>query len=551
MAAPNRQKPFVDALPRMGGCTNAQPDRGPGQRWTWHLVVLFAFLGSNGCALKQWAHNGFKVGPDYCKPAVPVASEWIDYQDPNIHSQPADLAMWWAVFDDPMLNELVQTAARQNINLRVAGMRIMESRYRRQIAVGALFPQRQDAAGSYSWNDLSSNAANAPAMLAFSNWDLGVNASWELDFWGRYRRAVEAADAELDASIEDYDDVLVLLLAEVASSYVELRTFQERRSYAIKNLTAQENALKVAEARFQDGKSTRRDVEQARTIVEQTRALVPSLEAGERLANNRLCLLLGIPSQDLTVNLGEASIPQSPPEVAVGIPADLIRRRPDVRRAEREVAAASARIGIATSDLYPHISLNGTFGWAATDFDDLFDGISTFGGVGPAFRWDVLHYGRIVNRVGARDAQFQQAAYAYQEKVLEAGRETEDGIISFLKNHQRSRHLDASAQAAQVVRDVTFDQYDEGKVDFVAVYVAESELATIQDLAAAARGEIAQSLISLYRALGGGWEMRLFPQGGIEGPAAGPLSVPAEPGENPDIPEAADPLPVPPPAPAS
>ena len=374
MAAEYRQKSFVETLSRMRGSAYAVPDRWLGLRWAWYLAVLSAVLSSSGCALQQWAHNGFKVGPEYSKPAAPVACEWIDYQDPNIHSEPVDLAMWWQAFNDPMLNDLTQTAALQNINLRVAGMRIMESRHRRQVAVGELFPQWQNAAGSYSWNDLSANAANGPPVLAFNNWDVGVNASWELDFWGRFRRAIEAADAELDASIENYDDVLVLLLAEVASSYVELRTFQERRSYAVKNVAAQENALKIVEARFAEGDSTKRDVEQARTIFEQTRALVPTLEAGQRLANNRLCLLLGIPSQDLTVSLGEASIPQSPPDVAVGIPADLIRRRPDVRRAEREVAAESARIGIATSDLYPHISLHGTFGWAAADFNDLFDG---------------------------------------------------------------------------------------------------------------------------------------------------------------------------------
>ena len=193
--------------------------------------------------------------------------------------------------------------------------------------------------------------------------------AWELDFWGRFRRAVEVADAELDASIENYDDVLVLLLAEVASSYVEMRTFQERLSYAVKNVASQENSLRIAEDKLRQGAATQRDVEQARTVLEQTRALVPQFEEGERLANNRLCVLLGLPPQDLVaMGLGEASVPQTPPEVAVGIPADLVRRRPDVRRSEREVAAQSARIGIAESDLYPHISINGTFGVAAARF---------------------------------------------------------------------------------------------------------------------------------------------------------------------------------------
>jgi NodT family efflux transporter outer membrane factor (OMF) lipoprotein len=486
----------------------------------------------SGCGLNQWVHNGFKVGPNYCKPAVPVASEWIDYQDPNIKSVPADLATWWTVFQDSALNELVQTASRQNINLRVAGMRILESRYRRQIAVGELFPQLQDAAGSYSQNKLSANVANAPANLWFSNVDVGLNASWELDFWGRFRRAVEVADAELDASIESYDDVLVLLLAEVASGYVELRTFQERRDYAIKNVAAQENSLKIAEDKLQHGASSQRDVEQARTVLEQTRALVPTFEAGQRLANNRLCMLLGIPPRDLiAMRLGEGRTPQTPPEAAIGIPADLLRRRPDLRRAEREVAAQSARIGIAVSDLYPHLTINGTFGYAAQNFGELFDGNrSTVGGIGPAFRWDVLNYGRIINNVRAHDAVFQQAAYAYQEKVLEAAREAEDGIVKFLTSHRRSKSLDAAARAAESTRMITTNQYRQGVVDFTAVYIAESELSQVQDLAAAARGQIAQSLIELYRALGGGWEMRLLPQGSMDARSAvsSPLNVAPE-----------------------
>jgi NodT family efflux transporter outer membrane factor (OMF) lipoprotein len=513
----------------------------------WCLTVVLAISAFSGCGLNQWVHNGFKVGPNYCKPAVPVSNEWIDYRDPNIQSAPADLATWWTVFRDPALNDLVAAASRQNINLRVAGMRILEARYRRQIAVGELFPQLQEAAGSYSRNKLSASVANPPPNLWYNNADVGFNASWELDFWGRFRRAVEFADAELDVSIENYDDVLVLLLAEVASSYVEMRTYQERWDFAIKNVAAQENSLKIAQDKYKHGAASQRDVEQARTVLEQTRALVPAFEAGQRLANNRLCLLLGIPPQDMiAMRLGAGRIPLTPPQVAVGIPADLVRRRPDVRRAEREVAAQSARIGIATSDLYPHFSINGTFGYAAQNFNELFDGSpSMVGGIGPAFRWDVLNYGRLVNNIRVHDAKFQQAAYAYQEKVLEAGREAEDGIVKFLSSHRRSKSLDAAAEAAESTRVITTNQYTQGAVDFTAVYIAESELSQVQDLAATARGQIAQSLIELYRALGGGWEMRLLPEGSLEarGTAAAPLNF--EPKRNPEVPEPPGPQPAP------
>ena len=303
------------------------------------LLAYLALASLCGCSLKEWARNGCKVGPEYCRPVEPVASEWIDYSDSRVKSSPVDLAAWWTTFSDPALNRLVETAYLQNLSLREAGARIMEARYQRQIAVGNLFPQLQQAAGSYSRNKLSENVANVTPEVWFSQWDAGFNATWELDFWGRFRRAVEAADAELDASVENYDDVLVLLLAEVASAYAELRTFQQRLEYARSNVESQERSLQITEDRLKNGAATERDVQQARTILEQTRSFIPTFEAGVRLANNRLCVLLGMPPRNLTSELGKASIPSAPPEVAVGIPADLVRRRPDVRRAERELAA--------------------------------------------------------------------------------------------------------------------------------------------------------------------------------------------------------------------
>jgi NodT family efflux transporter outer membrane factor (OMF) lipoprotein len=552
MTVQNRQKELADALSRQEGGAKQCPDRRPLQRRVWCLATVLALSGFSGCGLNQWVHNGFKVGPNYCKPAVPVASEWIDYRDPNIKSEPVDLAAWWTVFRDPALDNLVQTASRQNISLRVAGMRILEARAMRGVAAGELFPQTQTMNGSYNRTGVSENVANRDATPQrwYNQWNQNFSLSWELDFWGRFRRAVEAADAELDASIENYDDVLVLLLAEVASSYVEMRTFQQRVSYAVNNVVAQENALKITEDRHQHGKATRRDVEQARTVLEQTRATVPQYEQGWRLANNRLCVLLGRPPQDLAaMGLGNASVPKAPPEVAVGIPADLVRRRPDIRKAEREAAAQSAKIGIAESDFYPQISITGTLGWSSQDLSNLYAPGSFRGIVGPGFNWNILNYGRIANNVRAQDARFQQVAYAYQEKVLEAAREAEDGIVKFLKSHKRSKCLDASAQAAENMRDITISQYNEGTVDFTAVYIAESALTQVQDLAAEARGQIAQSLIELYRALGGGWEMRLLPQGGAEGTAEGASSIHIEPDRRPDVSEHLEPMPAPLPTP--
>ena len=487
-------------------------------------ALWLALAGCSGCGLQQWAANGYRVGPNYCKPPVPVASEWIDYGDERVGSEQYDLAAWWMVFNDPTLDALAQNAYQQNLSLRVAGTRILEARYRRQIAASYMFPQLQDVSGSFAALKQSGNIVFSPPALWFSNWESSFNATWELDFWGRFRRAIESADAELDASVENFDDVLVLLLAEVSTSYVDYRTFQQRLKFARQNVGAQQKSLEVAKNRRQEGASAERDVQQALTVLEQTRALVPQLEAGQRLANNRLCVLLGGPPRDLEAELGEGEIPAAPPAVAVGIPADLVRRRPDVRRAERELAAQSARIGIAQSDLYPHITLSGTFGVAAEQFGDLLDlPTSTVAGIGPAFRWDVLNYGRLLNNIRVQDARFEQLAYSYQQEVLDAGREAEDGIITFLRSQERAQRLDACVRAAQRTFEITGEQYRYGTVDYTPVYLALSEVASRQDQLASAQGDVALSLIRLYQALGGGWEIRLMgPMGGVAPMADGP-----------------------------
>ncbi len=567
--------------------------RGPGWLPKGSLVVavLAALLGS-GCNLRQWVHNGFKVGPDYTRPPAPVACEWIDYQDPRVKSQEQDLSEWWHVFNDPALNSLMDTAYQQNLTLRVAGARILEARAIRGIAVGNLFPQLQQAFGGYSRTKVPSTTAQPFTEQWFQNWDGGFTASWELDFWGRFRRAIEATDAELDASIENYDDVLVILLADVATNYTDLRTFQERLRYAWLNVVGQYNAYHLAADKFLLGAATERDVQQAKQILEQTRALIPQLETGIRQANNQLCILLGIPPRELSelevgtyeselmplkqlvgdriskiektvrdftktktkpaedlpglldrekdpkvVNLlkplePRQRIPVAPAEVVVGIPADLLRRRPDVRRAERQVAAQSARIGIAEADFYPRFSLNGTIGLAAEQFGDLFQTPdSLFGTIGPSFRWDLLNYGRILNNVRVQDARFQELAFTYQNTVLQAGREAEDSIVAFLKAQEQRDRLAASVDAAVRTLEITYDQYRLGAVDFTPVVLFESTLAEQQDQLVVSRGSIVLNLIATYRALGGGWEMRLTRPAAFDGKRHGHMAAPLPCGE--------------------
>jgi NodT family efflux transporter outer membrane factor (OMF) lipoprotein len=474
------------------------------------------------------------VGPNYGRPAAPVAADWIDYADPRVMSEEQQLGQWWTVFNDPILNSLIQTAYQQNLTLRVAGARILEARAQRGIAAGNLFPQSQSAFADYARVKLSQNAANPPIEAWFSNWDAGLTASWELDFWGRFRRAIEAADAELDASVENYDDVLVVLLSDVAASYVQYRTFQQRLEYARANVVTQRRAVQLSTDKFEGGLTTERDKHQAIQLLEQTEALIPFLEIGKRQAANRLCVLLGMPPRDLDAMLGPGEgVPQVPAGVIVGVPADLVRRRPDVRRAERLVAAQSARIGIAVSDLYPHISILGTIGVEAEQFGDLFRTGSMIGSVGPGVRWDILNYGRLVNGVRVQDARFQALAYAYQDQVLTAGREVEDALVAFLQTQEQTQHLGASVTAANRTLEITNEQYIQGAIDFTPLFIFESVLTTQQDQYAASQGDAALALIAIYRALGGGWQIRL---GEGLAAAAAPLPMPTLPEMPLDVP---------------
>jgi NodT family efflux transporter outer membrane factor (OMF) lipoprotein len=346
-------------------------------------------------------------------------------------------------------------------------------------------------------------------MRFYNQWDYGFKLAWELDFWGRFRRAIEAANASLDASIENYDAVLVTLLGDVATYYVQLRTFQQRIEYAKDNVKLQRETLKIVEARFKAGTTTKLDVVQARSTLEQTEAQIPELEISLRQANNQLCILLGIPPQELQARLGPAPIPTAPAEVAAGIPADLLRRRPDVRRAERQAAAQSAQIGVAEADFYPYISINGTIGYSAEQFKNLFRTNALAGSIGPSFQWNILNYGRILNNVRFQDAKFQELVAAYQNTVLSASQDVESGLVTFLRAQERTKFQAASVADAEEAVKVALQQYQAGTIDFTRVTQLEQALVLLQDTLAQARGEIALGLIQVYRALGGGWEIRL------------------------------------------
>jgi NodT family efflux transporter outer membrane factor (OMF) lipoprotein len=424
--------------------------------------------------------------------------------------------MWWETFEDPVLNQLIQTVHEQNLTLRSAGMRVLVARAQRGVAIGGLFPQQQGHYGQYQRTRLSVTTNGLGQLIEqgfpigreFDTWSTGVDMAWELDIWGKFRRGIEAADANLDASVEDYDAILVSLLAETASTYVEYRTYHQQLAYAKSNVEIQKGSLGIAEAQFEGGRVSELDVTQALANLKNTEQLVPLFEAQVRDANNRLCVLLGVPVRDLSPELGDATIPTAAPEVAVGIPADLLRRRPDVRAAERRVAAQCALIGVAAADLFPHFSITGAITLDSQRFKDLFSSASSGGIVAPGFRWDILNYGRLVNRVRGEEAVFQDLAYQYQQAVLNANREAETAITAFLKAQERlvatREAVDASSRSVEIVTL----QYREGAVDFNRVFNLQLLLVQDQDRYAQTQGDVARALIAIYRSLGGGWEIR-------------------------------------------
>ena len=484
--------------------------------WLWLSAILLLAGTLAGCGeIEHWLRNDFRVGPNYARPVAPVSDHWIEFNDPrvlsNIHQ--VDHEAWWHSFGDPMLDSLIESASQQNLPLRVAGMRVLQAQAERAIAAGQLLPQSQEATGQFQHVQFSraGNLLGIPMLpvRAVDLWSTGFNASWELDLWGRIRRNLESADANIDVAVEDYDDVLVTLFAETATAYVELRAFQQRLDYARANVVAQQGSLSIAQSRFNNGLTSELDVTQARSNLAQTQALIPVLNRGARQANNRLCRLLGIPTTDLTGRIGTAAIPTAPSEVVVGIPADLLRRRPDVRKAERQVAAQSAQIGVALADLFPAFSINGSLTWQASKFDQLFSSAASGGNIGPVFNWKILNYGRIQNNVLAQDAQFQALAIAYQQKVLEANAEVEDAIVGFLESQALVHSLAESVAATERSVEIVVTQYRGGVTDFNRVFNLQSALVEQQDQLSAARAEVAVSLIGAYRALGGGWQIRL------------------------------------------
>lgn len=476
------------------------------------LVLLIASLLTAGCA---------QVGPDYLRPETNVSENWLEAGDQRVRTEGADYRNWWQVFKDPTLDRLVDKAYRENLNLRIAGVRVLEARAQLGIATGQLYPQTQQATGSAQKQRLSAgipiSGASSGRFGGVSLWQsqIGLTASWEIDFWGKFRRAIESADASMLAAVANYDSTLVSLTGSVANFYISIRTLEKRLTIAQQNVETQRESLKIAQARFEGGTTSQRDVEQAKTVLASTQATIPVLQTQLRQAKDALCVLLGTPPNHLTAELGgtAAVIPTPPPRVVVGIPAELLRRRPDIRAAEYAAAAQCAQIGVSKAQLFPAFSLLGNFGLLSSDVGKnslagMFNWRNRTGSIGPSVQWNILNYGQITNLVRVQDARFQELLIAYQNTVLSAQQDVEDNLVAFLRTQEQAKFLEESANAALNSLNLAVIQYREGITDFTTVLTAQQSLLSAQDSLASALGNISGSLVGVYRALGGGWEIR-------------------------------------------
>jgi NodT family efflux transporter outer membrane factor (OMF) lipoprotein len=493
------------------------------------VLLVGVALASSGCGAKlPWMRNGFKVGPNYCRPPAPVAPAWIEAENPLVDSRHVLYGDWWSVFQDPTLNSLVGRSYRQNLDLRVAGTRVFQARAQQAIVVGNLLPQTQQLLGVYSHGSLGGDSVHLDVT--------GFNLAWELDFWGKYRRQVESANAKLDASVESYDNALVTLLADVATYYVQYRVAQQRIEIARQNLQSQQRLVTVAEEQRNLGTAIELDVAQLRTLMEQTKSSIPALQIEQGRANDRLCVLLGEPPHDLTPELGPGPqigalpMPVVPATAAVGIPADLLRRRPDIRSAERQIAAQSAQIGVAAADLYPSLSIGTTLGVADIGLSPVMGTSGALAFVTPSFRWNILNYGRLANNVRLQDAKTAELVATYQNQVLIAAGEVQTALRGFLRSQEQASDLARGAAAAVTATQIEEQLFTNVKADVNRLFNLENSRLQVQNQLAVAQGNIALNLISVYRALGGGWELRL------RQPLDAPMEHPHEPSPAPAAP---------------
>lgn len=467
----------------------------------WRALMAFFFLLA-GCAA---------VGPNYVPPQTTASPAWNTPLQGGlqVEADPVTLASWWKTLDDPELSRLIDRATARNRDLEKARARIREARARRGLNEADLFP-RLDASGSVSRSRGSSETGGASTRDLFS---AGLDASWELDLFGGVRRSVEAAEANLQAAGEDLHDTLVSLLAEVALNYLDLRTGQARMGVTEESLKTQEETHSMALWRYQAGLGDDLAVQQARYSLESARAQIPDLQASISEAKNRLAVLLGEMPGALDAEMEPVRpIPTAPPEVAVGVPADILRQRPDVRRAERQLAAQTAQIGVATAELYPKFRLSGAIGLDALTFRGLFNSGSVSSSGSAGLSWRIFDAGAIRQNIGIQTALQEQSLIAYESAVLAALEEAENAIDAYAQEQHKRRSLLEAVRSAEAAAELARIKYRTGLADFSTVLETERSLLGFRNQLVQSEGAMAMNLVKLYKALGGGWSADATPE---------------------------------------
>jgi NodT family efflux transporter outer membrane factor (OMF) lipoprotein len=463
--------------------------------------------------------SGCAVGPNYQRPDTAAPATWQEGQQNGVDVQAADLAHWWKAFNDPLLDSLIERAVKSNLDLRVAEARVREERAALAATASGLWPTL-DASGSYTRSRASRNALlfggssggggatfSGGLILEHDLFQNGFDANWEVDIFGGTRRSVEAAEATLEATVEQRRSVLVTLLGDVAKNYIDLRGFQRRLAVAEANLKAQQETLELTKVRFDAGLASDFDVAQAEGQVKTTEAQIPTLQTAIKQTGYAIDVLLGSqPGSSRDELAKSAAVPALPPEAHVGLPVDLLRRRPDIRSAERQLAAATAQVGAATADLYPKFSLTGNIGLQSISASDWFTGRSRFWSIGPTITWPVFDAGRIRANIEVRNAQQEQALRLYEKSVLTAFQDVENALVNYGNEQIRYRSLLEGTAANRRAVQLANDLYTQGLVPFLNVLDAQRTLyASESDLAQSEAG-MASNLVALYKALGGGWE---------------------------------------------
>jgi multidrug efflux system outer membrane protein len=455
--------------------------------------------------------SGCKVGPDYTPPEAEMPDAWHQELTKGLAVGEANLQTWWTLLGDPVLDTLVQRAAQGNLDLQTAFARIVGARAALGVASGEKYPVI-DAGGTaerFRFTEETTPFLPRGQNSKDNFFQTGLDASWEIDIFGRIRRSVESADATLEASVEAYRDVLVLLYADVAINYVEARALQERIRLAQANIEAQRATLQLVQDRFNAQLVGELDIRQAELNLANTESALPTLRILLTQTIHRLGVLLGERPSALHPTLSDrVPIPGTPPDIAVGLPADLLRQRPDIRQAERQLAAQTALIGVATADLYPRFSISGTLALESNQIGNLYDASSSYAfGIGPSFRWNLFSGGRVRGNIRVEDARTEQALVAYEQTLLLALEDVENAMVAYVQEIDRrdvlTRSVDAAAKSVELVQT----RYREGLTDFQNVLDTQRSLFQQQDQRAASQGQVTQNVIRIYKALGGGWSI--------------------------------------------